>query len=426
MQPNAARRSRRRHPIWRSLAWSFCALLLLVQSVVPYDTPEQLLTRVVTGSTFDFWGWELAALREKFAQATAGTQDWLRDDERRDLVRGYFARMAQIEQRENWLTDYAARRALLSADEAEAAEREAVTEREELAALRAAQQAERPLVEAILEEQISSVLADMGFGAQGGILPPVSVHFTPLPYMLIVSPRDKIEQRYQVGLDNGLLLERQEALESAADTALDMRSLVVPIGGLALYPAMLLETSSFEFVVEASSHEWVHHWLLLRPLGYEYDRTPEARTINETVASIAGREIRAAVLARFYPAAGTLAGRPAGPAALDDVFDYGREMHITRTRVDELLAAGQVDAAEQYMEERRLVFVEHGYAIRKLNQAFFAFYGGYQATPGGAAGDDPIGPALQDLRARATSLKVFMDQVAGVTSLEELRGLLGQ
>jgi hypothetical protein len=397
-----------------------------VQSVVPYDTPEQLLTRVVEGSTFNFWGWEVAALREKFAQATAGTQDWLRDDERRELVRGYFTRMSQIEQHESWLVDFTARRVLLSAAEAQAEEQRAAAEREELAALRADQQAEQPLVEAILEEQISSVLADMGFAMQGGIFPPVSVHFTPLPYMLIVSPRDKIEQRFQVGLDNGLPLDRQEALEQAADTALDMRSLVVPIGGLALYPAMLLETSSFEFVAEATAHEWVHHWLLLRPLGFEYERSPETRTINETVASIAGREISAAVLARFYPAGETSAGRPAGLAAPDDAFDYGHEMHVTRTHVDELLAAGEVDAAEQYMEARRQVFVAHGYAIRKLNQAFFAFYGGYQATPGGAAGDDPIGPALQDLRARATSLKTFMDTVAGVTSLQELRTLLGQ
>ncbi|HRO24702.1 MAG TPA: hypothetical protein PLR07_10460, partial [Promineifilum sp.] len=55
--------------------------------------------------------------------------------------------------------------------------------------------------------------------------------------------------------------------------------------------------------------------------------------------------------------------------------------------------------AEDYMEQRRRVFLDNGYNIRKLNQAFFAFYGGYAAEPGGAAGEDPIGPMLREIRA---------------------------
>ncbi len=51
------------------------------------------------------------------------------------------------------------------------------------------------------------------------------------------------------------------------------------------------------------------------------------------------------------------------------------------------------------MELRRQVFVDHGYIIRKLNQAYFAFYGAYADSPVSAAGEDPVGEAVRELRA---------------------------
>ncbi len=74
-------------------------------------------------------------------------------------------------------------------------------------------------------------------------------------------------------------------------------------------------------------------------------------------------------------------------------------MHTTRVHVDELLAAGKITEAETYMDQRRQVFWDNGYPIRKLNQAYFAFYGAYADVPGGAAGEDPVGPAVRALRA---------------------------
>ncbi len=74
------------------------------------------------------------------------------------------------------------------------------------------------------------------------------------------------------------------------------------------------------------------------------------------------------------------------------------------------------------MEARRRVFVDNGYQIRKLNQAYFAFRGAYAAEPG-ARGEDPIGPLLRQLRERSPSLKAFLEQTAGITSFEDLRRL---
>jgi hypothetical protein len=100
-------------------------------------------------------------------------------------------------------------------------------------------------------------------------------------------------------------------------------------------------------------------------------------------------------------------------------------MAATRVQVDALLADGKIDEAEAYMEARRERFVAEGYNIRRLNQAYFAFYGAY-ADAGGATGEDPVGPAVLGVRAKAGSLASFMHQISGVTSVEELFGLAAE
>jgi hypothetical protein len=139
------------------------------------------------------------------------------------------------------------------------------------------------------------------------------------------------------------------------------------------------------------------------------------------------------VLQRYYP---ELAQPPAQPAAQTSPqaktnlpsFDFNKEMRQTRLHTDELLAAGKVEEAESYMEARRVIFVQHGYRIRKLNQAYFAFYGAYNAEPGGSAtaGQDPIGPAVQALRQHSASVGDFVRKVATVHTLADVQRLAGQ
>ena len=101
-------------------------------------------------------------------------------------------------------------------------------------------------------------------------------------------------------------------------------------------------------------------------------------------------------------------------------FDFGAEMDTTRRRVDDLLAEGEVEEAEAYMEERRRLFVENGYGIRKLNQAYFAFYGGYQSGAPGAGGSDPIGPAVQAILDHSDSIHAWIITMRGITTRDEL------
>ena len=153
--------------------------------------------------------------------------------------------------------------------------------------------------------------------------------------------------------------------------------------------------------------------------------------MNETTASIAGDEVGTFVLHRHYPE--LLASspspelvsldrghEPALQAQEPQPFDFRAEMHETRVKADELLAEGKIEEAEAYMEQRREVFWENGYLIRKLNQAYFAFHGAYADSPGGAAGEDPVGPAVRALREQSDSLADFINTIAWMTSFEEL------
>ncbi len=84
-------------------------------------------------------------------------------------------------------------------------------------------------------------------------------------------------------------------------------------------------------------------------------------------------------------------------------------------------AEAKIVEAENYMEERRQFINSHGYGIRKLNQAYFAFYGAYADQPGGAAGSDPTGPSVVALRAYSPGLRQFLDRVSSILTLEDLQ-----
>jgi hypothetical protein len=197
---------------------------------------------------------------------------------------------------------------------------------------------------------------------------------------------------------------------------------------------MIMRTTALDWLTSTIAHEWTHIYLGQRPLGNNYN-TAELRTMNETTASIAGGEIGKIVMQRFYPELLSADSLPATqlaaytartPAQEKPPFDYRAEMHTTRVHADELLAQGKIDEAEAYMEQRRKFFWDNQYPIRKLNQAYFAFYGAYADTPGGAAGEDPVGPAVRSLRAQSTSLKDFLDRISQMTTFAELQKAVGK
>jgi hypothetical protein len=412
--------------------WKLALLLIVLLLVFSVETPppasmEARVNQQLAGERFDFVGWEFRAVWKKVAHGLVSPQRFMHERDRRSFLLDYLALVGEAQRLEGEINRVYADPAIEDADAATADLRARRRE------LRAEIRERQLLAEAILQEQVASVLEDEGFGALGQELPPVEMHFTPLPQLLIVSPRDRIERIYQLSLTHGLGTAERETIEEEIDATFDVSSLITGIGGLSAYPSMLLESSSLNWVTEVTAHEWTHHYLTPRPLGRNYLSSPETRTINETVASIVGKEVGRKVVARYYPEhlppEPEPKPEPEEPAEEEPAeppeFDFRMEMRETRIRADELLAAGEVDEAEAYMERRREVFVANGYIIRKLNQAYFAFHGAYADQPG-AAGEDPIGPAVQELFARSTDLHTFVNRVAGVTTLDQLEMLLSE
>jgi len=394
----------------------FIALALVAPDWPAFgDRDFQFRAIVGQEKRFDFVAWTLRALDAKAQAALTGTYRDLPEDAARDYVLDYLDQLSHVRALEAEIERVYIDPTVIDAAAATA------DQQAEADALRRQLAWRQPLAEAIVQSQVSAALQAEGLGAGGMTWPPVLMTMTPTPNLLIVSPRDRISQVNYAALIPGLSTEDKEQLETAVFERLDLSALVVPIGGLGTYPAMITETSSIDWLARVTAHEWTHHWLTLRPLGMRYLSSPQMRAINETVASLVEREVGPEVIARNYPERLTSAS---GSARLAETgqpsFDFSAEMAATRDEVDRLLGDGRIEEAETYMEQRRQVFVQHGYAIRKMNQAYFAFYGGYAAEPGGAAGADPVGPMLRELRAASPSLRAFLQEVARITSYDDL------
>ncbi len=435
-----------------SLVLVLVAIILLVPQEYPVPGASgTIISRLAGNELFDFMEWMSDAWLEKASQISVPVQDYLSDAQRSQFVLDFTQLMNEWRSLEGQVQQVYAD---ASVKDPEAQTKDLRAKRD---AVRAEIELRRPTAEAIIQQQISSVLVDEGFGDGGEIFPPVAARITPLPYLLIVSPRDQINRVYAEGLAAGLNIDIADRIETQVLNTTDQSALVVPIGGLAAYPTMIEETGDTLWLMQTIAHEWTHNWLYLRPLGYSYlADTPVIRTINETVASLAGDELGLKVMRRYYldtlkkehpdlvepkPLEAPDLSAIAPPPKRDpNAFSFNNALYETRVQVEEMLAearqlktAGKpadaeakIGDAEKYMEEQRQFINSHGYSIRKLNQAFFAFYGAYADQPGGAAGSDPTGPSVVALRAFSSSLHQFLDRVSSILTLEELQNAVAE
>jgi hypothetical protein len=422
--------------VWHTFRVRVAPALLaagLLLTLARFDVPppadrDSNLDRMLAGKQFDFAGWWLGAMAAKIGHELTLPQNSMTERDQIEFVREYAGQITAYQQLETQIT-----RAFIDPNNADPQGSTAGL-RAERQHIRAWLSARQNLAEAIIQEQVESVLRDEGFALGGQVMPPLRFRFTELPDLLIVSRRDRIERIASRELATGLPVDEQDRVESQVDKRFDVSSIVEPIGGLGAYPTMLPETPAMVWLLGVAGHEWVHNYFLyaLAPIGWNYGDDPHARIMNETAAVIAEREIRQRVAERFYPdLLSAIAGQEKLAALSSDVspatdppkFDFRKEMRETRLRADELLAQGKIEEAERYMEQRRQVFVQNGHLIRKLNQAYFAFHGAYNADPGGspAAGKDPVGPAVQQLRDRSASMGDFLRSMATVQNLDDLQ-----
>ncbi len=408
--------------IWFILKMIFFTIatgMILTHSSYPAIETSDLVRRYTRNIEFDYVNWTIQALFVKNKSASLGLNRYLSNDDGQKILQEYFHQVQEIEDLRSEISAIYADPTITNPQQAaEARSKQLVqmeTENKHLALLS----------ETVLQQQVSAVAAEMGLSIGGQLIPPLLYHVTPLPMALIISPRSVIRQDADISLVADLPLDEVVQLEQQIEQDMNVSALVVDIGGVGIYPTMVLRTTDLAWMIETIAHEWVHNYLTLRPLGMLYDSTPELRSMNETTASLAGKEIALQVYKRFYPQFVPLEtveeetvseGEAAAPQ-----FDFRAEMYETRTTVDRMLQEGKIEEAEQYMEARRQFFWEHGYPIRRLNQAYFAFHGAYADEPGGEAGEDPVGPAVRKLRQQSSSLAEFLNRISWMTSFESLK-----
>jgi len=413
------------------IEFGFLTILLCMMfsgsSLVMNDQTDQVraFTRPIE---FDYFDWTMNAIGVKLFQSSLGLPFYFDTSNRHKIVVDYINITDEIIQKESQLN-------LIYIDPNIKDPTEISKElKKEIKNLNIAQQHITPFAESVLEEQISEVLREEGITTGGQPIPPVLFHISPLPYNLIISPRNKIQQEDSISLVSDLPVDKQVEQENKIDKALNVSSLVVPVGGIGSYPTMVERSTSLNWLSNTIAHEWIHNWLSFRPMGFRYDLSNELRTMNETTASIAGDEIGKIFIQKYYPELAfkfsnnnliNYAFSHPDPNNLPIIqFDFRAEMHKTRVTVDALLANGKISEAESYMEMRRQLFWDNGYAIRKLNQAYFAFYGAYADIPGGPAGEDPVGPAVRALRSQSADLVTFLKKISQMASFEALKSAI--
>lgn len=413
----------------RLILGSFLLLLLLVGSGAKYvwhrfSRPSPLqspIARDVKSYRFDMVGYELNAIGTEFVASLSRPGSRLTLSQRIRLVEQYQQRAQEIGQLEAEVERIYADPTVPDPKQASAPLRRRLQE------LRQQQKEIRLTVEAILQRQLRDKLVEEGLTTLGVVWPPPRFNFSEPPNYLIVSPRDRIELEVGVYLEPALDLNTIDQIETEIASRYDRSTLIEELGGLGVWPTMVLDRASLPWILSTIAHEWVHNYLVFHPLGWHITDNDEMNTINETVATIVGNEIGNKLAHELYG----IPLPPPHPPKDDEFlpppdsnrFDFRIEMRRTRLHVDELLAEGKVEEAEAYMEARRREFVDHGYYLRKLNQAYFAFHGAYATQP---AASNPIGPKLQKLRAYTPDLATFMHAVQGIRRAEELDKILAQ
>jgi len=383
--------------------------------VVDFD---DRLNSIVEPYRFSALRWELSQVLDKTEPLADGGEFGAGNKDEIELVLEYFSLSDKIRTLKAELNTIATGNS----------QEDLTSRRGELERLHQIKRALRNAVELIIGRQIRETLNSQGIfnpldryiRLKSGF-PPINFTLDRPPNVLVVSPRDRIESMREIMLVQDIHLEAIEDIEAKVD-ALGVSALVSELGGFAAtYPAFVADDASLQFTVRTAAEEWLHQYLAFTPLGFMYllDATGIARnydiaTMNETLAGMVSDEIGEIVVRTYYPQYGTPENR-AGSG--ETAFDFNREMRAIRIAVDRFLADGEIERAEKFMEERRQYLASQGYYIRKLNQAYFAFYGTYADEPTSVS---PIGAEMKELRSQSASLREFLNTVAAMTSRQDL------
>ena len=236
------------------------------------------------------------------------------------------------------------------------------------------------------------------------LFPPLAVSLEKPPKVLIVSPRDRISQKIAILINNDISMKEIELIENTIDS-LNLSSIILDTGGFAAYPSIVNIKKDYNFLISTISHEWLHHYLFFFPLGRSYFKGGDMIFINETLADLFAIQIT---------------NNKKTEESISDKF-FKPFMKETREKVDKLLINNEVEMAEKYMNQRVLELNEKGYKVRKINQAYFAFYGNYGTSP---SSTHNYHKKLSDLLITYDSFAEFLNEIKMIDDVNKFESLI--
>ncbi len=270
-----------------------------------------------------------------------------------------------------------------------------------------------------LEEIISSAIHELDISIfPNMIFPPVLISIEPPPSLLILSPRDEIKLEKTILLKSDNSIPQRYKIENTIESLENKSALISDIGGLSTFPATV-KVRSLESTLSTTAHEWFHNYMIFKPLGRSYFSNDKLRTINETAANIFGDEIAKYIL--DIEKNDHLENPKSSEPCKKPDFCFGLEMNETRTTVEEYLDQGDLSKAEKYMEDRQKLFLDKGYIIRKLNQAYFAFHGIYADSP---SSKSTVFEELTNIRNQSKSLADFIKKIENLSNENDYQQLI--
>ena len=288
-------------------------------------------------------------------------------------------------------------------------------------------------LEEYLEQIISETVRTDEVGLVGSFVwPPVDFRIDSPPKLLVTSPRNEIRRVEGILIDPDISVEETLSIERELVELHDVSALIIQTGGLASFPSVV-PMVDLQRLMDIAAHEWLHGHLIFYPLGRSYFVDGEMRSVNETLSDLFGREIGQRVYAKITDQPYVAPVRPETASlnwnsgkALEkkenlNQFSFNQFMSETRDRTDNLLLDGLVEEAEAYMETRRIQLLGHGYSIRKINQAYFAFHGTYGESPSSAS---PIARYIWDLREQVDTIGELVKMLRGLKTYEQFEQLL--
>ena len=403
----------------KSIITAFILIVsILAGSCQQHDDFNRTLNGIINPYRFSIAEWELKTLTSELEGVIFSGREYTVEDSL--IVVNYFKLLEDISQLEFQISYYG--------DTIEKQDLSAL--QKQLKDLKQESDTLKKVVEGIIELQIRDILNQLDLYWYNDItglnisFPPVNFSLESPPHLLVVSPRENITRMKEIILLQDLSIDEINYIETEIDK-LGYSSIVLGLGGMATFPAFVNNNAGLEYTISTAVEEWFHQYFFFKPAGFLYAfnllgiyKDSDISTINETIAGIVSDEIASMVYSKYYS---RYYKNVTFEYLQGNGFDFYEEMRNIRITVDIFLANGDIEQAEAFMEEKRLYILSQGYYIRRLNQAYFAFYGTYAGSPSSV---NPIGEILWDLRNSSANVTDFINITSGIRNMNDLHKLM--